>query len=179
MGGKYNLKKTAKHIAEKLNADGITVSNITVFGSQAKGTADSKSDIDMVIVSDAFKGKNLIERGRMISKAEKDAIRVFDAPFDILTMTGKEYRSGGSVMAVTALQEGTVVYGGESNLTAVSEKLASLRMKKNISQRELSKRTKIPQQEISNIEKGRRNITIETLEKMAGGLGAKVNIMIK
>jgi transcriptional regulator with XRE-family HTH domain len=52
-------------------------------------------------------------------------------------------------------------------------------MKKNISQRELSKRTKIPQQEISNIEKGRRNITIETLEKMAGGLGAKVNIMIK
>ncbi|HNZ30040.1 MAG TPA: helix-turn-helix transcriptional regulator, partial [Candidatus Goldiibacteriota bacterium] len=112
-------------------------------------------------------------------KAEKDAIRVFDAPFDILTMTGKEYRSGSSVMAVTALQEGVVVYGGDSNIAAVSEKLASLRAKKKISQRELSRRTNIPQQEISNIEKGRRNITIETLEKIAGGLGAKVDIMIK
>jgi DNA-binding XRE family transcriptional regulator len=70
-------------------------------------------------------------------------------------------------------------YKREKHLLNVTVKLAELRRKKHMSQRDLAVRANVPQQEISNIEQGKRNITLNTLEKMAAGLDADVDIIVR
>jgi predicted nucleotidyltransferase len=41
----------------KVNENGIPVTFGVLFGSQARGTADDQSDIDLLVVSDHFDGK--------------------------------------------------------------------------------------------------------------------------
>jgi DNA-binding XRE family transcriptional regulator len=61
----------------------------------------------------------------------------------------------------------------------VSGQVEFMRRKKRLTQKQLADKAHIPQQEISKIEKGERNITLETLEKIASGLGKKVNVSFK
>jgi DNA-binding XRE family transcriptional regulator len=67
----------------------------------------------------------------------------------------------------------------EKRLLAVTIELAQLRRKKHMSQRDLASKANVPQQEISNIEQGKRNITLNTLEKIANGLDADIDIIVK
>lgn len=67
----------------------------------------------------------------------------------------------------------------ERKLLAVTIELAQLRRKKHMSQRALAKKANVPQQEISNIENGRRNITLNTLQKLAYGLNAEIDIKVR
>jgi DNA-binding XRE family transcriptional regulator len=66
----------------------------------------------------------------------------------------------------------------EKRLLAVTVKLAELRRERHMSQRALASKANVPQQEISNIEQGKRNITLNTLEKIAKGLNADVEIIV-
>jgi DNA-binding Xre family transcriptional regulator len=61
----------------------------------------------------------------------------------------------------------------------VSGQMEELRLKKHLTQKQLADKSRIPQQEISKIEKGERNITLGTLEKIAVGLGGRVNVSFK
>lgn len=61
----------------------------------------------------------------------------------------------------------------------VSGQMEELRLKKHLTQKQLADKARIPQQEISKIEKGERNITLETLEKIAVGLGRRVTVSFK
>lgn len=58
----------------------------------------------------------------------------------------------------------------------ISEQISDLRSKKHLSQKQLAEKAHVPQQEISNIENGKRNITLETLEKIAAGFGGTVDV---
>lgn len=98
-------------IEKRLEEQGINVSKIILFGSHAKGAATPGSDIDIIIVSDDFVGKDLLERAQMTKEAEIAAIKKFMMPFDILTKTGAELEIEGSLIAEYA-QEGECVYGG-------------------------------------------------------------------
>ena len=46
-----------KTYLRKVNENGIPVSFGVLFGSQARGTADEQSDIDLLVVSQHFDGK--------------------------------------------------------------------------------------------------------------------------
>src|ERR1035437_4798674 len=70
-------------------------------------------------------------------------------------------------------------YEREKKLLAVTIELAQLRRKRHMSQRDLAVKADVPQQEISNIEQGRRNITLNTLEKLAKGLNAEIDIIVR
>ena len=87
----------------------LKVSRIIVFGSQAKGTATEESDIDIVIVSEDFKRKNIFKRADMTKDAEIRTIRKFMVPLDIITMTPEEYENKTSLMAEYA-HGGEVIY---------------------------------------------------------------------
>ncbi len=87
----------------------LKVFRIIVFGSQAKGTATEESDIDIVVVSEDFKRKNIFKRADMTKDAEIRTIRKFMVPLDIITMTPEEYENKTSLMAEYA-QEGEVIY---------------------------------------------------------------------
>ena len=108
--GKGKLKTVIKFIAHNLKDSGIKVSKIVVFGSQVKGKTNRHSDIDLIIISDSFRKKNFSERAKMTMNAEIEAIRKFKVPFDILTMTNKEYNGRDTFMAEAVKEEGKVLY---------------------------------------------------------------------
>ena len=61
-----------------------------------------------------------------------------------------------------------------SLLGQLGMRIAYLRRKKNISQLELSVRSGVSKNYISDLENGRRNPTIEVLQKIANGLGVSL-----
>jgi len=88
---KSKVIRAIKHLKNYLRESGLNVSDITLFGSQAKGNSTKESDVDLVIISDDFKGKNIFERALLTKDAEIKTIKKFLIPFDILTMTPEEW----------------------------------------------------------------------------------------
>lgn len=83
------LRKFKKALAQK----GIRVKKMIVFGSYATGSATPHSDIDVVVISDDFKGKNILQRlevfGEVLAKAK------IMEPIEPLGYTTKEFMSKG------------------------------------------------------------------------------------
>lgn len=89
----------------------LKISRIIVFGSRAKDTATNESDIDIIIVSEDFKRKNIFKRADMTKDAEIRTIRKFMVPLDIITMTPEEYENKTSLMAAYAREGGSLPPG--------------------------------------------------------------------
>ena len=70
---------------------GIADNRIALFGSFLNGNTHIDSDIDMIVISDLFEGKNLFERIEMTLKAELEVRNRYLAPMDILLKTPQEY----------------------------------------------------------------------------------------
>jgi predicted nucleotidyltransferase len=70
---------------------GVKNCHIALFGSFLKGNYHKESDIDMIIISDSFEGRNLFERVNMTLKAESDVRNRYIVPMDILLKTPQEY----------------------------------------------------------------------------------------
>lgn len=89
-----NTVITAINFFEKCLTDkGINISKIILFGSYANGTPDHESDIDLVIISNDFDGKNIFERAKLTKEAEILTIKKFLIPLDILTLSNKEFET--------------------------------------------------------------------------------------
>jgi len=99
-----------KFFEKQLEQNGLHVSKVILFGSQAKGEATEDSDVDIVVLSDDFRNKDIFERVRLTMDAEVLTIKKFMIPFDIITMTPEEFESGSSLVGLYA-SEGKVVYG--------------------------------------------------------------------
>ena len=52
--------------------NGVTVQDVFLYGSHAKNTAHADSDIDIIVVSQDFAGKNLLERLQLLGWARRD-----------------------------------------------------------------------------------------------------------
>lgn len=87
----------------------LNISKIIIFGSQAKGTETEESDIDIIIVSEDFKRKNIFKRADMTKDAEIRTIRKFMVPLDIITITPEEYENKTSLIAEYA-HMGKIIY---------------------------------------------------------------------
>ncbi len=61
----------------------------------------------------------------------------------------------------------------------LGENLRKLRLKKNMSQVDLATALSVDRAYISNIENGRMNPTLSTLEKIAGALGVATSELVK
>jgi len=89
-----NTVITAIIFFEKCLTDkGINISKIILFGSYANGTPDNESDVDLVIVSNDFDGKNIFERATLTKEAEILTIKKYLIPLDIITLSDKEFES--------------------------------------------------------------------------------------
>jgi predicted nucleotidyltransferase len=76
---------------QSLKANGMQDYRIALFGSALSGNMHKDSDIDMIIISKSFAGKDIFERAKMTTQPERDTIRKFKIPLDILTMSPVEY----------------------------------------------------------------------------------------
>jgi len=61
---------------------------------------------------------------------------------------------------------------------SIADKIKSIRKQKGLTQQTLAKRLKVSQQMISHIEKGRENISLLTLKKIAESMGAGLYLEI-
>lgn len=96
---KSKIVKVIEFLEKELREGGVTVSKIILFGSQAKGRATTESDIDIVIVSVDFRGKDTFERVELTKEAERATIKKFMVPLDVVPLTPEELESGSSLIA--------------------------------------------------------------------------------
>lgn len=93
-------------VKERL-VDGFHPDRIILFGSQARGTADDRSDVDILVVC-SFTGKR-----RLLMLEMDRALDGVDYAFDILILTPEEYERDRHIpgtIARPAWKEGTVLY---------------------------------------------------------------------
>ena len=77
---------------QKLEALGIKVKKIILYGSHATGNAKKESDIDLVVLSDDFKDKDLWERLCLLGRARIGIKK----PMEILGFTEEEFKAENS-----------------------------------------------------------------------------------
>ena len=85
--------KTLKDLKNILEKMGIRSSRIVLFGSHATGEEKTDSDIDVIIISDDFRGMSLFKRLELIGLALAKA-KIFE-PVEALGYTEKEFNSKG------------------------------------------------------------------------------------
>jgi predicted nucleotidyltransferase len=98
---------------ERLLQTGVNVQKIIVFGSQASGKNKADSDIDIIVISDDFKNKDIFKRARLTKDAEIMTIRKFMIPLDIMTMTPEELADDKSLLSDYA-RIGEVIYEADN-----------------------------------------------------------------
>jgi len=92
-------------LRQGIEARGIRPQQVILYGSFADGMHREGSDIDLVIVSDDFAGKNYWERIDILT----DAIYEVFAPIEAVAMTTEEWERGDSLIAAFA-REGELLY---------------------------------------------------------------------
>ena len=105
---KESVNTIITYLADHLKTTGIPIERIILFGSGSTQQMNPNSDLDIAIISPAFKEKTIFERADMTSEAEIACIRKFRIPLDIITMTEEELQEKSSVIAY-ALREGIEV----------------------------------------------------------------------
>lgn len=98
------IKFLEQELKEKLH-----ISRIILFGSQTTGKATEESDIDIVMVSEDFRNKDIFERVRLLKEAEVATVKKFMVPLDIVLMTPEEFESKTSLIARYS-KKGEVVF---------------------------------------------------------------------
>ena len=106
---KGKVTEAVRFFEKCLKEKGLKVSKIILFGSQVKGTTTEENDVDILILSEAFRGKDIFERARLTKEAEIKTIKKFRVPLDVITLTSEEFESGQSLITEFA-RKGKVMY---------------------------------------------------------------------
>jgi|SRR3989344_773225 len=105
MDEKKHLMNGLKKFLKELNRD-FSIDRIILFGSRAINNFSEESDVDLIIVSPNFEGKDFFERGaKMYDYWE------LDLPVDFLCYTPKEFNKLKKQISIIseALKEGIMI----------------------------------------------------------------------
>ncbi len=102
--GKEDVVNILKRLRDLLELKHIHVERLILFGSWAKGTQQEGSDIDIVVVSNDFQGKDYWSRINILS----DVIYQVVAPIQAVAMTPQEWENKESPICDFA-QKGDVI----------------------------------------------------------------------
>jgi len=101
------LSNETKSEIKKRLLEKFELKKIIIFGSQARGTADDKSDVDLLVVASDFKDRYKIMRELRRSLLE------MDYAFDIIAVTPEEFNRDKNIpgtIARYASKEGIIIY---------------------------------------------------------------------
>jgi len=99
---KSKVSEAVRFFQKCLDETGLHVSKLILFGSQARGAAHGESDIDLLIVADEFRAKNIFQRAQLTKDAEIKTIKKFLIPLDVITLTPEEFENETSLAATYA-----------------------------------------------------------------------------
>lgn len=74
----------------RLKENNISVERVLLFGSYTKGTPREDSDIDIAVISSAFKGDRYLDRRRIVPMR-----RGIDSRIEPIPITPEDYADGG------------------------------------------------------------------------------------
>lgn len=77
----------------RLNENNIPVEKVLLFGSYTKETAREDSDIDIAVISSAFKGDRYLDRRHIVPMRRGIDSRIEPIPF-----TPRDYEDGGMLI---------------------------------------------------------------------------------
>lgn len=98
-----SVKKIVKKYIKVLEENNIKIIEAVIFGSYAKGTANSESDIDVALVSDAFTGDRFEDRRKIVPLRRKIDSRIEPIPF-----TPEDFDNSG-IMAEEIKRTGKII----------------------------------------------------------------------
>lgn len=101
------LSNETKSEIKKRLLEKFKLKKIIIFGSQARGTADDKSDVDLLVVTSEFTARYKIMRELRRSLLE------MDYAFDIIAVTPEEFnwdKNISGTIAMYASKEGLIIY---------------------------------------------------------------------
>ena len=81
------------YMQQAMIRNGVNPCHIALFGSFLHGNYHAESDLDMIIISEAFEGKDINQRIYMTINAQKEVIKRYLVPMDILLKTPEEYNN--------------------------------------------------------------------------------------
>ena len=86
--------KTIGQFRKLLQASGVKVDRLVLYGSWANGTAVDGSDIDLVVISQDFEGMGFWRRTEILSSAIYEVYQ----PIEAFAMTPEEWHRGESMI---------------------------------------------------------------------------------
>lgn len=107
---KKEIKAIGKTLYGLLHLKGITIKNIILFGSYAKGRARVGSDLDIIVVSKDFRGKDIFEKVELVSGIHREFVKKIKRPVDIVYYSDIEWNKGHSLIINAAKKEGKSIY---------------------------------------------------------------------
>jgi predicted nucleotidyltransferase len=88
-----DIEQSVRELCAELN---IPLESVRFFGSRAQGTAQAESDVDVMLVSMAFEGKDIFQRAGMTKGLHRRLVKRFQLPFDIVYCSVNEWDRAGS-----------------------------------------------------------------------------------
>ena len=88
---KATINEIIQYLKELLIKNGLNLDSIALFGSALSGQMHIDSDIDLIIISSDFSGKDIFERSQMTMKPEIDTLKKYKVSMDILNLSPEEY----------------------------------------------------------------------------------------
>jgi len=107
---KKEIIETEKILGELLKKRGINVNKIVIFGSYAKEKQRKDSDIDVIVVSEDFRNKDIFQKINLTRGIHRELVKKIKKPFDIMYYSDIEWEKGRSLVINAAKEEGFILH---------------------------------------------------------------------
>jgi predicted nucleotidyltransferase len=86
----------------------IPLESVCFFGSRALGTASDESDVDILLISSVFEGKDIFQRASITKGIHRILVKRFNVPFDFVFSSVSEWAHGNSPLLQGIRQKGGI-----------------------------------------------------------------------
>ena len=104
------VAETDKFLLALLKSRGVKVQRILLFGSLSRGRRNKNRDIDLIVVSEDFHGRDIFQRLAKTKGIHRELVKRFRMPFDILYYSPSEWEESRSPIVMHAKTQGKIIF---------------------------------------------------------------------